>query len=396
MDSIEFILDLAALFLSIPVVVLVVEVISACLPRQHEIVPSSKSVRAAILVPAHDEEEGIAATIDSILPQLRPGDRLVVVADNCSDGTARIASEKGAEVIERHDPSQRGKGFAIDFGVRFLAQNAPDIVLIVDADCMVEVNALAKVVAYSAYTDHPVQCLYLMHSPKGTGPTMKLSEFAWILKNQVRPLGLAKLGLPCQLMGTGMAFPWSAINQVNLANGNLVEDMKLGLDLCQSGHPPLFYEQALVSSQFPLTSKARSHQRTRWEHGHLSMIFSRVPGLILRGIIHCDKNLLAMTMDLSVPPLALLAAMLIGFLLIGIVACLVGLSSAPLLITATSIMMFSVAILLAWWGWGRGAISPLALVTAPLYVAAKIPYYIKFLFNRQRQWVRTDRKNRAP
>jgi cellulose synthase/poly-beta-1,6-N-acetylglucosamine synthase-like glycosyltransferase len=389
---IELLLISVGILLSIPVVVIFAQVIFAYLPSPREVISIPAKTRIAVLVPAHDEADGIASTIDSILPQLKSGDRLLVVADNCSDNTARIASEKGAEVIERHDPEKRGKGFALDHGIRFLARNPPEIVVIIDADCIVKDMALSNLVAYSVQHDRPVQCLYLMLSPKGAVIKTKIAEFAWVVKNLVRPLGFARLGLPCQLMGTGMALPWSAISNIDLANGNLVEDMKLGIDLSKSGSPPLFYENALVTSYFPSASEDRSSQRTRWEHGHLNMILSQVPRLIVKGIVNGNKDLLAITLDLCVPPLALLVAMLIGFLTLAGFAHLAGISYYPLLIAECSLAVLALAVLLAWWGWGRHIISLLAFLFIPIYVISKIPHYLGFLFNRQKQWVRTGRK----
>jgi cellulose synthase/poly-beta-1,6-N-acetylglucosamine synthase-like glycosyltransferase len=138
MIAIELSLNVIAILLLIPVVVIFFQVIFAYLPRRHETNLLRDIARIAVLVPAHDEADGIASTIDSILPQLKTGDRLLVVADNCSDITARIASEKGAEVIERQDQENRGKGFALDFGIKFLARNPPEVVVVVDADCTVE------------------------------------------------------------------------------------------------------------------------------------------------------------------------------------------------------------------------------------------------------------------
>ena len=240
METIEYLLNITAIMLLIPVCVIFLQVIFAYLPGSRESVSISTNTKIAVLVPAHDEAEGITTTINSILPQLKPGDRLLVVADNCMDNTAAVAIAKGAEVIKRFDHDNRGKGFALDFGIRFLAQNPPEVVVIVDADCTVEDNAISKLVAYSVRRDRPVQCLYLMLSPHEAGLEGKIIEFAWIVRNLVRPLGYARLGLPCQLMGSGMAFPWSAIKNINLANGNLVEDMKLGIDLSKSGKSPYF------------------------------------------------------------------------------------------------------------------------------------------------------------
>ena len=392
MIAIELSLNVIAILLLIPVVVIFFQVTFAYLPTSREVISLPALTRIAVLVPAHDEAGGIASTIDSILPQLQSGDRLLIVADNCSDNTARIASEKGAEVIERQDLKNRGKGFALDYGIQFLSRDPPEVVVIVDADCTVEENSLSKLVAYSLKHDRPVQCLDLMLSPTGAGLKAKIAEFAWVVKNQVRPLGYARLGLPCQLMGTGMAFPWSAISNINLANGNLVEDMKLGIDLSKSGRAPLFYENALVTSYFPSASEDRSSQRTRWEHGHLTMIFSQVPRLIVQGIVNGNIDLLAITLDLCVPPLALLVLMQIGFLVIAAFAYTAGMSYLPFLIAECSLAILALAVLLAWWGWGRHIISLISFLLIPIYVISKIPHYLKFLFNRQKQWVRTGRK----
>jgi hypothetical protein len=71
----------------------------------------------------------------------------------------------------------------------------------------------------------PVQALYLMMAPADSQINYKVAEFAWRVKNWLRPLGLRALGLPCQLMGTGMAFPWEVIRRADLASASLVEDL---------------------------------------------------------------------------------------------------------------------------------------------------------------------------
>jgi cellulose synthase/poly-beta-1,6-N-acetylglucosamine synthase-like glycosyltransferase len=392
MMVIEFLLTAVAIFLSIPVLVIFTQVIFAYLPKPREPISTLRKTKIAVVVPAHDEAEGIVATINSILPQLKPGDRLIVVADNCTDNTAEIAIANGAEAIVRHDLANRGKGYALDFGLRFIAQNPPDVVVIIDADCNIKDPALKTLVEYSVRHDRPAQSLYLMLSPPDAGLKIKIAEFAWVVKNMVRPLGFAKLGLPCQLMGTGMAFPWGIISRANLANGNIVEDMKLGIDLCKSGKPPLFCADALVTSYFPSTAAAQSGQRTRWEHGHLGMILSEAPQLFWLAIVKRNKDLLAMAVDLCVPPLALLVVMLFGFLAIAGFAYLAGVSYLPFVILLGSIVILALAILLAWWGWGRHIISLFTILLIPIYVLSKIPHYFGFLLKRQKKWVRTDRK----
>ena len=224
----------AALLLMVPVVVLFVEVLLAVTQRERTSSVAGDHPRVAVLVPAHDEALIISRTLRTIVPQMARGDRLVVVADNCTDDTAALAATEGAEVLVRGDLLRRGKGYALDFGIRHLASDAPEIVLIIDADCRVRQGGIDRLARLSQRTGRPVQALYLMQAAEGASLKMRLAEFAWVIKNQVRPLGLHRLRLPCQLMGSGMAFPWACINSADLATGHIVEDLKLGIELAQS------------------------------------------------------------------------------------------------------------------------------------------------------------------
>ena len=105
------------------------------------------------------------------------------------------------------------------WGLRHLGMDPPDIVIIVDADCRLADSAIDRLAAACAVTHRPVQALDLMTAPDESPINFRVAEFAWRLKNWVRPLGLRALGLPCQLMGTGMAFPWDLIRSADLASG---------------------------------------------------------------------------------------------------------------------------------------------------------------------------------
>ena len=78
----------------------------------------------------------------------------------------------------------------------------------------------------------------------GAGLRTRILEFAWRVKNQVRPKGTFRLGGACHLMGTGMALPWALISQANLATGHIAEDMKLGVDLTIAGGAVVSIEPA--------------------------------------------------------------------------------------------------------------------------------------------------------
>jgi cellulose synthase/poly-beta-1,6-N-acetylglucosamine synthase-like glycosyltransferase len=373
-----------------PVLVLFVQVMLAVTSRARPATAGRRG-RLAIVMPAHDEALGIAATLHALMPQLAAGDRVVVVADNCSDDTADVARREGAEVIVRTDAVRRGKGYALDFGVRHLESDPPDIALIVDADCEVAPGALESLAATCSSTGRPVQALYLMHSPPHAGLKTRIAEFAWILRNQVRPLGLWRLGLPCQLMGTGMAFPWECLRTSTLATGHIVEDLKLGIDLARAGHAPLFCPEALVTSRFPDSAAGMQSQRTRWEHGHLGVIFRDAPRLLLESLLDRRVTLLALALDLGVPPLALLALQLLLVWLVTLALYALTASAAPLWLASLGVVLFGLAVLTAWSRYARHVVSLTSLALVPVYVLWKIPLYAKFLVARQIDWVRSRR-----
>ena len=324
----------------------------------------------------------------SLRPELLPGDRLLVIADNCGDGTAEVARRAGVEVAEREDPGRRGKGYALRFGLDRLRQDPPEIVVVVDADCLVEPGAIGALARASVAAARPVQARYLMRP----GPRASvLSAFAFLVKNSVRPLGLWRLALPCQLMGTGMAFPWPLIERVQPEAGNLVEDLQLGADLARAGHPPLFVPEARVTSALPEGRRAAFAQRTRWEHGHLETLLRMGPRLLLAGLRARRMELVAMAADLCVPPLALLVTLQVALVLVSFGAWLASSSAAPLALASLGLGLCAAAVALAWWFHARDVISARELLRAPLYVAGKLPIYFRFLVRRQRDWVRTER-----
>ena len=387
----EALFGCAALLLLVPVTVLLAEVLLALTSRDPETLGEGVRSRLAVLMPAHNEAPVIADSIRSVLPQLSPADRLLVVADNCSDETATVASAAGAQVIVRSDTTRRGKGYALDFGVRYLRADAPEVVMIIDADCQVAADALDRLARRCVRSGRPVQALYLMYAPNGAGFETRIAQFAWIVKNQIRPLGLHRLGLPCQLMGTGMAFPWSCLTAVALATDHIVEDLKLGIDLARAGMPPLFCPEALVTSAFPISGEGVRAQRTRWEHGHLGIILSEAPRLFLDSVVRLSPPLLALALDVSVPPLALLTLLVLGVWFASTLLYHFTSAAFPLLISSGALGMLALAVVLSWVSYGRRIVSLGDLAFLAFYALAKVPLYAKFLVARQSDWVRSKR-----
>ncbi|HDS1681433.1 TPA: glycosyltransferase [Pseudomonas putida] len=384
-------LVLAALLLLLPALLLFTQVVLACLPAPVRVTRQGKRARVAVLVPAHNEATLIASTLASIRPQLREGDQLLVVADNCTDQTASLARAAGAQVVERQDQQRRGKGYALDFGVQHLRQSPPDVLIIIDADCQVGADALEQLARCCVDNGRPAQALYLMHAPAGAGLKVQVAAFAWRVKNLVRPRGWARAGLPCQLMGAGMAFTWQDLSAVNLATGHLVEDLKLGLECAALGKPPLFCPEAVVNSHFPTSQEGLSIQRKRWEHGHLGVVLAEGPKLVGHALARGNWPLLGMAMDLLVPPLALLSLLLtVLFVVTWLAFGLFGLL-LPALLATLALGLLGTAVLLAWARFAREVMPFSVLMYAPFYAARKIPLYLGFLLKRQVDWVRSKR-----
>lgn len=380
---------------AIPVFIFTLEILLSVLPQQRSISDNETQVfrpSVAVLVPAQNEEYVISETLTQIRSQLKETDMLLVVADNCDDGTADLARKTGAVVLERVDLENQGKGFALDYGIQYLAQYAPDVVVIIDADCIIGPGFIDGISSLSILKNRPVQSLYQMqHKNHNATPKQRLAEFAWRIKNHARPLGLNYIGLPCQLMGSGMAIPFKQFKEIAMGSDNLVEDMQLGIDLAAAGYPPLFCQDVQLFSYFPESVHAAENQFRRWQHGHIGMIINRVPAYFIKSIINRDFVLFALVLDILVPPLMLLAILvLLLFFFSGLAMVFLGVNSAFYL-SGTTLLMFIITVLVAWVGFGRNILSLREILFLPVQMLKVIPIYLQYIFDRQKKWVKTER-----
>ena len=393
---IEILLALVTIPITLPAMSLLVLTLAALRARGSagQSLSIERAVRVAVLVPAHNESVNVIPTIECLKRQLGPGDRLLVIADNCSDDTAALARAAGAQVAERQDAQLRGKGYALAFGVDYLRADPPEVVMVVDADCVVSDGAVRCIAQHCQATGKPAQMLNLMSNGDGASLKLRVLEFAMLMKNLVRPLGSFHLGRACHLMGTGMALPWALMSTAKLATGHITEDMKLGVDLAVAGHAPQFLPQIRVSSAFPQDTGVAKVQKSRWEHGHLATLTEELPGLLAEAFKSGKPALIVMALDLLIPPVAFY------FLLLAVAEFLVVLAAAfwPVWLPAAallsmSVLAFCLAIGLTWWGFGRHLLSARELMTTPLYALWKLPVYVAYFLKKRSGWVRTKRES---
>lgn len=381
------VLGALALACMVPLLVLATEALAAVCSRRASRMPANvSSWRLAVLVPAHNEEHVLARTLVDIVACLEPRDRCVVVADNCSDGTAQSARTFPVEVLERHSESQRGKGFALDFGIEHLRSDPPDAVLIVDADCHVEPGSLHALMNVALKSGRPVQGGNVLYPPAHSGVGARLSAFAFHFKNHVRSLGMAQLGGPSLLFGTGMAFPWKVVDGAAWATSDAVEDMQLAVKLALDGNGARYAPIPCVSGVLPVDKTESKLQRQRWEHGHVRTLLKYAPLLVWAGIKRRRLELALMGVDLAVPPLSLLAVLVMLTAMIEVIgAWFTGIWLWAILLAATAAGTL-LAILLAWWRFGRHILSLEDLVLIPVYIAGKLPIYFGLLRRPQKTW----------
>ena len=357
-------------------------------------VPACSAGRSAvIIVPAHDEAPILEARLAELKDAARGHARILVVADNCSDRTAEIARSAGVETIERFDPDRRGKGFALDFAKNHLKRNPPDVVLIVDADCRIDGQSLKILIGSCAATGRPCQATNLQIPSADASPAVQLSTFAFFIRNVIRQRALQRLAGRANLLGTGMALPWPIFETAELSTSDIVEDLKLGQELAETGHAPLFVEQATIWSDAETESNTLS-QRSRWEGGFLRNALRVGPSMLGRSLLKRDVRGFWAAINAMIPPFALLIVLDLAMAATTAAAIwFTAASYSALLLLIGSLLLTFLALGLALRAGGFRFVSVDTLLRAPLYILWKLPMYLAFARGgAPNEWQRTDRK----
>jgi cellulose synthase/poly-beta-1,6-N-acetylglucosamine synthase-like glycosyltransferase len=369
-----------------------IELFAGIRPLRPVAASSGRGGTAVIIVPAHDEEPILRDRLASLQDAAARRARIVVVADNCRDSTAEIAKSLGVEVIERFDSDRRGKGFALDFARRHLESDPPAVVLVIDADCLTDGKSIELLIAGCTDTGRPCQAINLQAPAAAGSPTVRLSTFAFFIKNVIRQRALQRLAGRTQLLGTGMAFPWLIFAQADLATSNIVEDLTLGQELAERGHPPMLIEEAIVWSNAE-SEKNTLSQRRRWEGGFLQNAVRVGPKLFASSGVRGDARGMWAALNFMIPPVALL--MLLDLLALGLAwaaSSFAGGASPPMLLLAAAFVSAGIGLAAAWFAGGSRFVTLADLAKAPLYLAWKLPMYLGFARRgAPTEWLRTER-----
>ena len=212
--------------------------------------------RLLIVIPAHDEESGIATTVQSCRAANYPAALfgVVVIADNCSDRTASVAANAGSRVIERLDPARRSKGYAIEFLLETLLQSGEfeslDALVFIDADTTIDSDLLRYFDQDLREGRDWIQCYYTVANPDQTWRT-RLLTYGFSLFNGVMLLGLSALGRARHSAATGCASPLRGLRRRPWRSYGLVEDMEYSWILRVAGEKIAFQPAASVYGAMP-------------------------------------------------------------------------------------------------------------------------------------------------
>jgi cellulose synthase/poly-beta-1,6-N-acetylglucosamine synthase-like glycosyltransferase len=364
---------------------------AAVAPRDDRRAPR---LRFDLIVPAHDEEAGIGATLSSLRALDYPADRvrILVVADNCADATARVAAAAGALVIERRDPLRRGKGYALARGFeRALADAVADVVVVIDADTTVSSNLLRAFATRFEAGAGAAQASYGVRDPDASWRS-RLMVIALAVFHGVRSLGRERLGLSVGLRGNGMGFAREVLRRVPADAYSVVEDVEYGIKLAEAGVRIGYVPEAGVLGDMAPRGAAAATQRRRWEGGRATIAAAHAPRLLREGLARRDATRLDLAMDLLVPPLS-------SLVLVAVLGALAALAWHLALGGSATILapwLLSVAFLTAYVlrGASLSGAGPRGLLTllwAPVYVAWKVGLRLRRSPRGNQEWIRTAR-----
>ncbi len=353
---------------------------------------SSRQLRFDVIVPAHDEEAGIVRTVASLLAMDWPRDRfrVLVVADNCNDATAAVARAAGARVLERNNPTLRGKGYALAFAFESSMRDGfASAVVVVDADAEVSANLLEAFAVRIERGARAIQAQYGILNPWASWRT-QLITIAKGAFHVVRSRARERLRLSCGIRGNGWCVTHGLLRELPYRYFSLTEDVEYGIALGMAGCRVEYAWEAHADADMAASEKTARSQRQRWEQGRFQLVRSRTGPLLAAAIRRRSLLCLDLAADLIVPPLSYLA---LNIVLLGLASMALSLwdPSAPLwawwaLACAAALMLH---VLRGWQLSGMGIRGLAALAHVPGFILWRLWL---LLGRKTSEWVRTERE----
>jgi biofilm PGA synthesis N-glycosyltransferase PgaC len=239
--------------------------------------PRRKTAKMLVLIPAHNEEDSIGNVLNALLTQTRVPDRIVVMADNCTDKTEAIARRfRGVTVMRTVGNTERKVGALNQGWLRW--QAGYDYVAGIDADTILAPDCLQQLEAELAVTARPggVMARYTFDQRLGASGMARLLirmqrlEFAsWTADALKRNRKTYVLGGQCSLFSNDALRAVAERNQTRgpWDTSTQVEDMQLTGDLKAMKYSANVSTTARAYAGPMLTLRALWAQRRKWDEG---------------------------------------------------------------------------------------------------------------------------------
>ena len=371
----------------------------ALVAPKHRDLKTLKVRKFAVVVPAHDEESTIAKTLGSLnsLDYPRGLFDLIVIADNCEDRTAEIARSVGAQVFERRNLRERGKGYALRwcFDLLLSRRAAYDAVVVIDADTVASDNLLCVFNAYLERGAQAIQCSDLVEPGLESWST-EVTRIGFTLYNYVRPLGRRVLGCSAGLRGNGMCFTSEILQKIPWQSYSLTEDLEYGLELLLNDVQVVFAPEARVFATMPQYSSNAETQRTRWETGRFPLLRKYAGRFLWIAVKRMSLKAFDAFVDLVTQAFVNLIAFVLLMLCLNLFLWVLGVEQALWFVWWWSCLMGAglFHVLVGLYAARADRSMYLALLQVPRFAVWKLMLYSKLIKrSRTEQWIRTARED---
>ena len=227
------------------------------------------------IIPAHNEEAVVANLIESLKNQNYNKQLydIYVIADNCTDNTAKVAKKAGAIVYERFDETKKTKGYALNwFLQQKIKENADyDAFFVFDADNIVDENFIKNMNKKLCQGEDVVQGYRDIKNPTDSWISAGYAIFYWTM-HRFYHLARYNLGLSPLLNGTGFMVKFDIIKPNGWDTETLTEDIEFSLKRIVKGKRLGWATDAIVYDEQPVGFKQSWSQRSRWTVGHIQCI----------------------------------------------------------------------------------------------------------------------------
>ena len=235
----------------------------------------NKKHKFMAIIPAHNEETVIGSLVESLKKQTYDRNLydIYVIADNCTDNTAKIAEESGAIVYKRFDSVNKTKGYALNwFLQQKIAENADyDAFFVFDADNIVDENFILSMNKKLCEGEDVVQGYRDIKNPTDNWITAGYALFYWTL-HRFYHLARYNVGLSPLLNGTGFMVKFDVVKPQGWDTETLTEDIEFSLKRIIAGKKLGWSTEAIVYDEQPTSFKQSWSQRSRWTVGHIQCV----------------------------------------------------------------------------------------------------------------------------